>query len=320
MSNDDSKITKPSLSIDSHNLENDNAVNNKIALKVFGIGISIIAAIIVALLFTSGSNESSLPIFDDLSSDAASINKKIELSPELVNEDQVQATKEFIENEMPLSPSLLSTNEFLYENENPVVISNEPLRSNFEEEFEINLKNDLADAFVRIASLESELDRASTENSALESNIAGLIEQISELRAKEGKLISDYETQLDKQTELIENLNRELELQASNYADLELELIPTVEDYLPLVAIAPNYPTRAAQRGIEGWCLVSFTVDFLGNVIEESITVVDAEPADIFNRSSERAAARFKFQPRLVDGKGVEVANVRYLFRYDLED
>ena len=32
-------------------------------------------------------------------------------------------------------------------------------------------------------------------------------------------------------------------------------------DFLPLVAIAPQYPTRAAQRGIEGWCLVSFTVD-----------------------------------------------------------
>ena len=28
-------------------------------------------------------------------------------------------------------------------------------------------------------------------------------------------------------------------------------------DYLPLVAIAPQYPTRAAQRGIQGWCLVS---------------------------------------------------------------
>ena len=34
-------------------------------------------------------------------------------------------------------------------------------------------------------------------------------------------------------------------------------------DYLPLVAIAPQYPTRAAQRGIQGWCLVSFTVDGL---------------------------------------------------------
>ena len=30
----------------------------------------------------------------------------------------------------------------------------------------------------------------------------------------------------------------------------------TDSDYLPLVAIAPQYPTRAAQRGIQGWCLV----------------------------------------------------------------
>lgn len=91
-------------------------------------------------------------------------------------------------------------------------------------------------------------------------------------------------------------------------------------DYLPLVAIAPQYPTRAAQRGIEGWCLVSFTVDGQGNVIEDTIQVVDAEPPNIFDRSSERAAARFKFQPRVVDGQGVEVPGVQYLFRYQLEE
>ena len=91
-------------------------------------------------------------------------------------------------------------------------------------------------------------------------------------------------------------------------------------DYLPLVAIAPQYPTRAAQRGIEGWCLVSFTVDGLGNVVEDSIAVVDAEPPNIFDRSSVRAAARFKFQPRVVDGVGVEVRGVQYVFRYELED
>ena len=91
-------------------------------------------------------------------------------------------------------------------------------------------------------------------------------------------------------------------------------------DYLPLVAIAPQYPTRAAQRGIQGWCLVSFTVDGLGNVVEETIAVVDAEPSNIFDRSSIRAATRFKFQPRVVDGQGVEVSGVQYLFRYQLEE
>lgn len=91
-------------------------------------------------------------------------------------------------------------------------------------------------------------------------------------------------------------------------------------DYLPLVAIAPQYPTRAAQRGIQGWCLVSFTVNGLGNVVEETIEVVDAEPASIFDRSSIRAAARFKFQPRVVNGEGVNVPGVQYLFRYQLEE
>jgi len=91
-------------------------------------------------------------------------------------------------------------------------------------------------------------------------------------------------------------------------------------DMLPLVAIAPQYPTRAAQRGIEGWCLVSFTVYGLGNVLEDTIVVVDAEPSTMFDRSSIRAAGRFKFQPRVVDGQGVAVENVQYVFRYELED
>ncbi len=91
-------------------------------------------------------------------------------------------------------------------------------------------------------------------------------------------------------------------------------------DYLPLVAIAPEYPQRAAQRGVEGWCLVSFTVDGLGNVVEDTIVVVDAEPPEMFDRSSVRAAARFKFQPRVRNGEGIAVPGVQYLFRYELED
>lgn len=98
------------------------------------------------------------------------------------------------------------------------------------------------------------------------------------------------------------------------------QISATDGDYLPLVAIAPQYPTRAAQRGIQGWCLVAFTVDGQGNVIEDTIAVVDAEPANIFDRSSIRAASRFKFQPRVVDGQGVEVPGVQYLFRYQLEE
>ena len=130
--------------------------------------------------------------------------------------------------------------------------------------------------------------------------------------------IQERQTNLDSGPALnIQRASVELDtgLQLSNAS-----IAATDGDYLPLVAIAPQYPTRAAQRGIQGWCLVSFTVDGLGNVVEESIQVVDAEPTNIFDRSSLRAAARFKFQPRVVDGEGVNVDGVQYLFRYQLED
>ncbi len=107
--------------------------------------------------------------------------------------------------------------------------------------------------------------------------------------------------------------------------DTGLELsIATVSstdgDYLPLVAIPAEYPVRARQNDIEGWCIVSFTVDSKGTVVEDTIEVVDAEPPDIFNRASVRAAARFRFQPRVKDGVGVEVPGVQYLFRFEFED
>jgi len=53
---------------------------------------------------------------------------------------------------------------------------------------------------------------------------------------------------------------------------------------------------------------------------EDSLVVVDSDPPTIFDRSSVRAAARFKFQPRVINGKGVEVPRVPYVFRYVLSD
>lgn len=89
-------------------------------------------------------------------------------------------------------------------------------------------------------------------------------------------------------------------------------------EMLPLVNIQPTYPTRAAQRGIEGWCQVSFTVTASGGV--ENVVVVDAEPRGMFDSSSIRAAERFRFQPRVVNGEAVPVPNVQYVFRYQLEE
>lgn len=90
-------------------------------------------------------------------------------------------------------------------------------------------------------------------------------------------------------------------------------------DFLPLVRFPPQYPTRALRRGIEGWSLMEFTVNGIGNVVEESIVVIDGEPENIFDRSSSKAVARFKYQPRVIDGQGVDVPNVRTVIRYEIE-
>ena len=127
--------------------------------------------------------------------------------------------------------------------------------------------------------------------------IEELTEEQPELQEKQINLDSGPSLNIERAT-----IDIDTGLQLSNAS-----ISATDGDYLPLVAIAPQYPTRAAQRGIEGWCLVSFTVNGLGSVEEDTITVVDAEPPQIFNRSSVRAAARFKFQPRVEDGVGVEV-------------
>lgn len=91
-------------------------------------------------------------------------------------------------------------------------------------------------------------------------------------------------------------------------------------DYLPLVTVAPQYPTRAAQRGIQGWILLSFTVDEQGNVLEDTVDVIDAEPQNIFNRSAIRAATKFKYEPRIRNGEAVAVPGVQYVFRYELNE
>ena len=90
-------------------------------------------------------------------------------------------------------------------------------------------------------------------------------------------------------------------------------------EILPTVAEPPQYPTRAAQEGIEGWVLTEFTVTREGLVAEDSIRVVDAEPVEIFDRAASRAVARFEFEPPLLNGRPTDIEGVQYLFRFNLD-
>ncbi len=69
----------------------------------------------------------------------------------------------------------------------------------------------------------------------------------------------------------------------------------------PLVRIQPQYPQRAAMAGIEGEVVVEFTVTPKGTVSD--VTIVSAQPPGYFEREAKRAILRWKFKPRIIDGK-----------------
>ena len=89
-------------------------------------------------------------------------------------------------------------------------------------------------------------------------------------------------------------------------------------EYLPIVKVAPIYPRRAQTRGIEGYVLLEFIVTSTGAV--RNPVVIEAKPPGVFDRSAVQAALKFKYKPKVVNGEPVEVAGVRNLIKFELED
>jgi len=89
-------------------------------------------------------------------------------------------------------------------------------------------------------------------------------------------------------------------------------------EYLPIVKVAPIYPRRAQTRGITGYCIVEYVVTTTG-AIRDPIAV-DCQPSGVFERASVKAATKFKYKPRVVDGEPIEVAGVQNKFTYELEN
>ena len=89
-------------------------------------------------------------------------------------------------------------------------------------------------------------------------------------------------------------------------------------EYLPIVKVQPMYPRRAAERGIEGYVLIEFTVTALGTV--ENPVVIEAEPKGYFERAALNAARKFKYKPKVVNGEPIPVSGVRNLITFELEE
>ena len=89
-------------------------------------------------------------------------------------------------------------------------------------------------------------------------------------------------------------------------------------DYLPIVKVAPIYPRRAVSRGVEGFCIVEYTVTRSGTTRDARVIPGQCS-SSLFEKASVDAALKFKYKPRVIDGQAVEVPGVRNKFTYELE-
>lgn len=67
-----------------------------------------------------------------------------------------------------------------------------------------------------------------------------------------------------------------------------------------LSRIPPVYPLNALRLDIEGWVKVRFLVDEKGEV--GSISIIEAKPHEIFDKSVSQCVAKWRFRPGTVEG------------------
>ncbi|ABD79620.1 energy transducer TonB [Saccharophagus degradans] len=156
--------------------------------------------------------------------------------------------------------------------------------------------------------------------------------KIPEITMPEREIETEYDTKKPAKPDEPEQPPPELPEPEFQDADIEatVSIQPTVKanldvggiggfasdgDYLPIVKVAAKYPQRAAARGIEGYCIVMYTVTKTG---ETRDVVVDDCPESIFARESIKAAERFKYKPKVINGEPVEVPNVRNRFTFEM--
>ena len=84
-----------------------------------------------------------------------------------------------------------------------------------------------------------------------------------------------------------------------------------------LVRVAPVYPARALTYGIEGYVVVQFDVMADGQVT--NVGIIESTDG-IFDGAAIKAAERFKFKPRVVDGLALASYGIQNMFRFTLDD
>lgn len=87
-------------------------------------------------------------------------------------------------------------------------------------------------------------------------------------------------------------------------------------EFLPIFRAPPIYPRRAQERGLCGWVELEYTVTADGGVRDPIVT---ASSSSMFESAAQKAALKYKYKPRQVGGKPVDVSNVQIRVVFEME-
>lgn len=80
-------------------------------------------------------------------------------------------------------------------------------------------------------------------------------------------------------------------------------------DLIPLVRIQPQYPRNAARDRIEGMVKLEITVNPDGTV--RSARVLESRPRGVFESAAVSSVLKWKFKPKIEDGKPIEFKGIQ---------
>lgn len=90
-----------------------------------------------------------------------------------------------------------------------------------------------------------------------------------------------------------------------------------VRDDMIVKSVEPEYPQKAQRRKVEGFVDMHFTVNADGEVVD--VSVIKAEPADMFEDAAVRSIKKWKFKPLVIDGETVS-QRLALRIRFALQD
>lgn len=92
---------------------------------------------------------------------------------------------------------------------------------------------------------------------------------------------------------------------------------PINQDYAPIKKTTPIYPELSQYNGVEGECVVAYTVTIQGTI--EDPYPEYCSPIGLFEAASIESALEFVYRPRIVDGVAKDVPGVQTKFTFELK-